>query len=168
MAYSLRIAGTVPESIVDGPGIRYTLFVQGCPHRCPGCHNPQTHDFFGGEVADIGQILAQIEENPLLSGVTFSGGEPFCQAEALSELGVRVKALGKHLIVYSGYTIEQLLEMEKSQPYVGKLLRIADILIDGPYIQQLRDLTLPFRGSSNQRIIDVKEYLKLCLEEAFG
>ncbi|NLK17033.1 MAG: anaerobic ribonucleoside-triphosphate reductase activating protein [Clostridiales bacterium] len=158
MAYSLRVSGIVPESIVDGPGIRYAVFVQGCPHRCPGCHNPQTHDFEGGQDMGIGEIAAQIEENPLLTGVTFSGGEPFCQAEALYWLGLKVKAMGKNLIIYTGYTIEQLLVMEKRRSYVGKLLRLADTLIDGPYVESLRDLDLPFRGSSNQRIIDVKEY----------
>ena len=79
----LRIAGTVNDSIVDGPGIRYTIFTQGCPHHCPGCHNPQTHDFAGGQDADVEKILEEIFNNPILSGVTFSGGEPFCQAEAL-------------------------------------------------------------------------------------
>lgn len=161
MAYSLRVSGIAPESIVDGPGIRYTVFVQGCPHRCPGCHNPQTHDFFGGRIIRLEEILEEVRENPLLYGVTFSGGEPFCQAEALFELALGIKGMGKNLIIYSGYTIERLLEMEKLQPYVGNLLRIADTLIDGPYIQQLRDLTLPFRGSSNQRIIDIKEYFKM-------
>lgn len=160
MAYSLRICGVVPESITDGPGIRYAVFAQGCPHRCPGCHNPQTHDFLGGWIVSLDQILADIAENPLLSGVTFTGGEPFCQAEGLYRLALEIKGMGKNLVVYTGYTIEKLLEMEKDQPYVGKLLRIADILIDGPYIERLRDLSLPFRGSSNQRIIDVKEYFK--------
>lgn len=165
MAYSLRVSGIVPESIVDGPGIRFVVFVQGCPHRCPGCHNPQTHDFEGGRDMDIGEIAAQIEENPLLFGVTFSGGEPFSQPEALYELGLMVKEMGKHLIIYTGYTIEQLLEMEKSRTYVGKLLRLADILIDGPYIESLRDLDLPFRGSSNQRIIDIRKYFSKQVRE---
>ena len=83
----LRLAGTVEDSIVDGPGIRYTIFVQGCPHHCPGCHNPQTHDFAGGYLADPKSLLEEIRKNPLLSGVTFSGGEPFCQPEALVDLG---------------------------------------------------------------------------------
>ena len=84
---TLRLAGTENDSIVDGPGIRFTIFVQGCPHHCPGCHNPQTHDFSGGTLTDTGELLKKIEENPLLDGVTFSGGEPFCQAPALAELG---------------------------------------------------------------------------------
>ena len=83
MSDEIRISGIVEESIVDGPGLRYVLFTQGCPHHCPGCHNPQTHDFSGGYDADLDEIVRQIAGDPLMSGVTFSGGEPFCQAEAL-------------------------------------------------------------------------------------
>lgn len=149
----LRIAGTVQDSIVDGPGLRYVVFTQGCPHHCPGCHNPQTHDFQGGKEADTGLILEQISQNPVLSGVTFSGGEPFAQAEALVPLAETVKDMGKHLMVYTGYLLEDLWSMEDS--HVKRLLELTDILVDGPYIQAERDLTLPYRGSSNQRVIDL-------------
>ena len=155
MASKLRISGVVPESIVDGPGIRFTVFTQGCPHHCPGCHNPQTHAFDGGQLVDVEELAAQMEENPLLTGVTFSGGEPFCQPEPLCELAALVKARGKHVMVYSGYTLEQLLEMGKTKPAVRRLLQLADTLVDGRYVEELRDLTLEFRGSSNQRIIDL-------------
>lgn len=158
MASRLRISGIVPESIVDGPGFRYVVFTQGCPHHCPGCHNPQTHSFDGGRWLEVGDIARQVGENPLLAGVTFSGGEPFCQAEALCELGRLVKGMGKHLMVYSGYTLEQLLELGKQQPAVDELLHLADVLVDGPYLEKERDLTLEFRGSRNQRIIDLAEY----------
>lgn len=157
MDFNLRISGTIQESIVDGPGIRYVIFTQGCPHRCPGCHNPQTHDFAGGKDADIEEILREIEANPLLSGVTFSGGEPFCQPEALSFLGREIKAMGKHLMVYTGYVYEELLELGKSRPAVSELLELADILVDGPYLENERDLTLSYRGSANQRVIDLKK-----------
>ena len=155
MASKLRISGIVPESIVDGPGIRFTVFTQGWPHHCPGCHNPQTHAFDGGRLVDVADLAAQVEENPLLTGVTFSGGEPFCQPEPLCELAQLVKVRGKHVMVYSGYTLEQLLEMGKTKPAVLRLLRLADTLVDGRYVEELRDLTLEFRGSSNQRIIDL-------------
>ena len=157
MDFNLRISGTIQESIVDGPGIRYVIFTQGCPHRCPGCHNPQTHDFAGGKDADIEEILREIEANPLLSGVTFSGGEPFCQPEALSFLGSEIKTMGKHLMVYTGYVYEELLELGKSRPAVSELLELADILVDGPYLENERDLTLSYRGSANQRVIDLKK-----------
>ena len=105
---TLRIAGIVKDSIVDGPGIRYVIFTQGCPHHCEGCHNPQTHDFSGGEDADVCKILDEMFQNPILSGVTFSGGEPFCQAEALVPIAEVIKEKGKHLMIYTGYLLEQL------------------------------------------------------------
>lgn len=157
MESELRISGVEPESIVDGPGLRYVIFVQGCPHHCKGCHNPQTHDFDGGYPADTNVILKEISENPLLSGVTFSGGEPFCQPEALCELGEKIRAMGKGIIVYSGYTYEQLLEMGKTNPAILRLFALCDWLVDGPYIEEQRDLTLPFRGSKNQRMIELRK-----------
>ena len=140
----LRIAGTIQDSIVDGPGIRYVIFTQGCPHHCPGCHNPQTHDFAGGHIADVEQILESIRQNLLLSGVTFSGGEPFCQAEALVPVAEAVKAMHKHLMIYTGYLYEQLLKME--EPGVQRLLELADVLVDGPFLMAERNLTLQYRG----------------------
>lgn len=154
----LRIAGVEPESIVDGPGFRYVIFVQGCPHHCNGCHNPQTHDFHGGQMENPERFLTEISENPLLKGITFSGGEPFCQTEALYYLGKRIKAMGKDLMLYSGFTLEQLLKRSETDSYTLKLLQIGDYLVDGPYVEAKRDLSLWFRGSSNQRIIDLKAF----------
>ena len=153
MVSDIRISGIVEESIVDGPGLRYTVFTQGCPHHCPGCHNPQTHDFNGGTMMDIETIFSQYSENPLLSGITFSGGEPFCQPEPLYALALKVKALGHNVMTYSGYTYEQLQDMAVTDEHVRHLLSVTDILVDGRYVQQLRDLELKYRGSSNQRII---------------
>lgn len=155
---NLRIAGVIDESIVDGPGIRFVIFTQGCPHHCPGCHNPQTHDFSGGELVPISQLLSDIQADPLISGVTLSGGEPFCQPEPLVELVRELKLEGKHIMAYSGYTWEQLLAME--DPAVSALLRQCDILVDGPFLQAERDLSLRFRGSRNQRLIDVQKSLR--------
>ena len=152
---NLRIAGVVNESIVDGKGIRYTIFVQGCPHHCEGCHNPQTHDFSGGNEITIQQLLKDIQKDPLLSGVTFSGGEPFCQPEALAALGKEIKTLGLDITIYSGYTFEELWLMSEKNKAIRELLEIADILIDGKFILEQKSLMLKFRGSKNQRIIDV-------------
>lgn len=160
----LMLSGIEPESIVDGAGIRYVIFVQGCPHHCPGCHNPKTHPFKGGAPADIPAILAEIKENPLLKGVTFSGGEPFCQAEELVELAKKIRSELPRLdiTVYSGYTLEQLQAMRESG--VQELLKQADWLIDGMFLQERRDLTLRFRGSQNQRIIDLRGLKPIIVE----
>lgn len=151
----LRIAGTIQDSIVDGPGIRYVIFTQGCPHHCPGCHNPQTHDFAGGRDADVEEILSQIFGNPLLAGVTFSGGEPFAQADALVPIAEAVKGRNKNLMIYTGYLFEEL--WKRQDAAVQRLLELADILVDGPFVLAERDLTLQYRGSSNQRVIDLKK-----------
>lgn len=152
----LRIAGITDDSIVDGPGIRLTVFVQGCPHNCEGCHNPQTHDFSAGVDMTVDEIMGRINANPLLDGVTFSGGEPFCQAAALSELGRMVHKKGLNVITYSGYTYEYLKKNSDSENNYGKLLDISDYLVDGPFIADQKDMLIKFRGSRNQRIIDVK------------
>lgn len=159
-ADSIRLAGIVRESIVDGPGIRFTVFCQGCPHACEGCHNPETHDFAGGKDISIERLLEEIDKDKLLAGVTFSGGEPFCQAEAFACLGREVKERGLNITVFSGYTLEELQDMAVQRADVRELLELTDILIDGPFINELRDLTLQFRGSSNQRVIDMNETRK--------
>ncbi|MCI1955843.1 MAG: anaerobic ribonucleoside-triphosphate reductase activating protein [Oscillospiraceae bacterium] len=155
MEYSLRISGVEPESIVDGKGFRYVVFTQGCPHNCPGCHNPQTHPFEGGRMADVRGLFAQLCGNPLLKGVTFSGGEPFCQPGPLAELGRMAHGRGLDVTTFTGYRYEDLLE--KHDPAVDALLAQTDILIDGPFILAQKDLSLRFRGSRNQRVIDMNE-----------
>ena len=159
MTSELNVCGVEPESIVDGKGIRFVVFVQGCPHRCPGCHNPQSHPFEGGTVMNTEELFRKICENPLLKGVTFSGGEPFCQPEPLAELGKMVHARGLDVTTYTGYLYEDLLAMEN--PGVRDLLRETDILVDGPFLQEQKDLTLRFRGSGNQRVIDLNATRKL-------
>ena len=159
-AETLNISGIVDDSIVDGPGLRYTIFVQGCPHGCPECHNPQTHSFEENKRVTLGQLMSEIKENPLLYGVTFSGGEPFCQPGPLAILGQQIKKAGMHLMCYSGYTYEQLLKRAETEPDVAALLDVVDVLVDGPYIEAQRDISLPWAGSNNQRVIDVKRSLK--------
>ncbi len=154
MEQTLRLFGIAEESVVDGPGFRYAVFVQGCPHKCPGCHNPDSHDFDGGTLRDIDSIFQEICQNPLLRGVTFSGGEPFCQPGPLAELAKMVHTRGLDVMVYSGWTLEQLQAMD--DPQVHALLEEADYLVDGPFILAQRDIDLNFRGSSNQRVLDMK------------
>lgn len=152
----LRIAGTVGESITDGPGFRFTIFTQGCPHHCEGCHNPQTHDFGGGEVVDTDTLWERISKDILLSGVTFSGGEPFEQAGALLDLAKKIKNAGLELAAYSGYTFEELVQAGGDKL---ELLKLCDVLVDGRFVLSQRSLMLRFRGSKNQRIVDVRASL---------
>ena len=149
----IRLAGIVPESIVDGPGYRLAVFVQGCPHACPGCHNPKTHDFAGGYLSDTDQIIAQMGKNPLVRGVTLTGGEPMMQAEALCEVASAAKAKGMNVWCYTGYTLETL--QRENNPARMRLLEHVDVLVDGPYIAHDRSLELNYCGSRNQRLIDM-------------
>lgn len=153
----MRIAGLVNDSIVDGPGFRYTVFAQGCPHGCPGCHNPQTHDFASGTEADTDAIIAEFKRNPLLDGVTLSGGEPFCQSEACLEIAMAAHAARMNVWCYSGYTYEEILQGKAEW---RALLQEIDILVDGRFELEQRTLEARFRGSRNQRLIDVAESLK--------
>ncbi len=150
----IRIAGTVNDSIVDGPGLRFTVFTQGCPHRCDGCHNPQTHDPAGGKDADTLDIIASFRGNPLLDGITLSGGEPLEQPEACRVLAQAAKESNLSVWVYTGYTWEQL--MDGNRQDIRELLDLVDVLVDGRFEKGLRSLELQFCGSRNQRLIDVQ------------
>lgn len=155
----LKLAGIIRESIVDGPGIRFVVFAQGCPHHCPGCHNPQTWAFEGGSETEPEKIIAEMAKNPLLAGVTLSGGEPFCQSEEFERLAALVHKAGKNVVTFTGYTFERLLEKADAEPGILALLRETDILIDGPFIAELKSYDLNFKGSANQRVIDVQRSL---------
>lgn len=148
---NIRIAGLVNDSIVDGPGFRFAVFTQGCPHGCPGCHNPQTHDFAGGRDEDTDKIIEKFCANPLLDGITLTGGEPFCQPAACAELARAAHAAGLNVWAYTGFLYEQLLEDADKRA----LLENVDVLIDGPFVLSQRTLSMRFRGSKNQRAIDV-------------
>lgn len=155
MEKKLNIAGLVDDSIVDGVGLRFVVFVQGCPRACPGCHNAETQPFVEKTLMSAEEIMERIAKNPLLDGVTFSGGEPMCQAEGLCELAKMIKEKKLHLAVYTGFQYEQL--MNSKVKGVKELLSFVDVLIDGEFKQELRDYRLKFRGSSNQRVIDVQK-----------
>ena len=153
----LKVYGIVEDSIVDGPGFRMAVFVQGCPHGCPGCHNPESHDFAGGIIMDTGEIVKRFEGNPLMDGITLSGGEPLCQPEACLELARAAHAKNLTVWCYTGYTWEAL--QQEADPARQALLKEVDVLVDGPYLQARRSLELGFRGSGNQRLIDVPRTL---------
>ena len=156
------MAGIEEESYVDGEGIRFALFVQGCPHHCAGCHNPQTFDFDGGRLIELDELIERIGSNPLLSGVTLTGGEPLCQLGSLTKLARAVKSMGLTVWCYTGFTFEELIggvEHFFSADEIKNFLRYVDVLVDGPFIEERRDLTLNFCGSSNQRLIDVPRTL---------
>lgn len=153
----IRVSGLVNDSIVDGPGIRYTIFTQGCKHNCQGCHNKHTHDLNGGYQIDVDEIIETIKKNPLLDGITISGGEPFLQAFACTELARKAKELNLDVIIYTGYVFEQIIQNEEKK----RLLAETDILIDGPFIEKEKSLSLLYKGSKNQRLIDVKRSLDL-------
>lgn len=154
----IRISGIVSESIVDGTGIRYVIFTQGCIHNCKGCHNPETHDPQGGKLKSSDEIFDEVSRNPLLKGITFSGGEPFLQAEKLANLAMKIKNIGKDIWCYTGFCYEELLGNTVDNSL--KLLSLVDVLVDGKFELEQRDLTLLFRGSKNQRVIDCKKSLR--------
>ena len=149
----MRIANTVSDSIVDGPGLRFTVFTQGCPHRCPGCHNPDTHDPKGGRETTVEELAEKLLSNPLTDGLTLSGGEPFCQAEDCARLAAMARERGLNVWVYTGYTYERLIAGEV--PGAKELLAQTDVLVDGPFVAAQKSYAALFRGSANQRLIDV-------------
>ena len=153
----ISLSGVTGDSIVDGPGLRLTIYTQGCLHHCPGCHNPQTHDPEGGSWADTEDILAAAAENPLLDGITLSGGDPFLQPVPCLALAEGAHKIGLNVWTYTGYTWEAL--WEENAPEKIALLKETDVLVDGPFLLAERSLELRFCGSRNQRLIDVKKSL---------
>ena len=155
----MRIAGIMDDSIVDGPGLRLTVFTQGCTHNCPGCHNPESHDRNGGKERSVAEIIEMIDDNPLLDGVTLSGGDPFCQPGDSALIAAAAKERGLNVWTYSGWTFEQLIKMAETDQAVLDLLKNTDVLVDGPFILAQRSLEVKWRGSRNQRLIDVARSL---------
>lgn len=158
------------DSIVDGPGLRTVIWTQGCPHLCPGCHNPQTHDMQAGFMMDSEEIIKQIKAAKLQKGITLSGGDPFLQSEALIDIAMEAKQFGMDVWAYTGFRYEYLIN-EKNPNYEHniRLLQYVDTLVDGRFIEQKKSVHLLFRGSSNQRIINVQQSLLqqevVCFEE---
>ncbi len=150
-ALTLRVAGIVDGTAVDGPGRGTSIYFAGCDHRCPGCHNPHTWPFDAGEDIASDELLRRIADNDF--DVTFSGGDPMYQAERLVPLARAIKAMGKNIWCYTGFVYDDIRDLA---PY-SQLLKYIDVLVDGPYIEALRDPSLRFRGSSNQRIIELHQ-----------
>lgn len=157
----IRLAAELqPDSIVDGPGIRTVLWTQGCPHHCKGCHNPSTHSFEDGYLKDVEEIKHEISLLEYQDGITFSGGDPLCQPEACLEIASYCKQLGMNVWCYTGYTFEQLLSLSKTKPAILEFLHYVDTLVDGKFVLAEKSLDIKFRGSRNQRILNVAESLK--------
>ncbi|MDD3335338.1 MAG: anaerobic ribonucleoside-triphosphate reductase activating protein [Eubacteriales bacterium] len=153
----IRLYGLVSDSIVDGPGFRLSVFTQGCPHHCEGCHNPESHDPEKGTMWKLEDIEAKLSGNPLLDGITISGGEPFAQPAACAELARYAHQKGLNVWTYSGYLYENLLALAQKDEAIAALLNETDVLVDGPFVLAQRSLDLLYKGSKNQRLIDVKQ-----------
>lgn len=156
----MKIAGLVQDSIVDGVGLRFSIFTQGCPHHCEGCHNPDSHDISGGSEKSADEVIAELLSNPLTDGITLTGGEPFMQAADCAVIARAAHENGMNVWAYSGWTFEELLEKSETDTGVSALLHETDVLVDGRFILAERTLSLPWRGSKNQRILDVQKSLE--------
>jgi len=157
----IRLAQPIQsDSIVDGEGLRTVIWTQGCVHNCLGCHNPFTHSFKSGFLVEIDEIKKQIDNLNIQDGITFSGGEPFCQVDACLEIAQYCREKGLNIWCYTGYTFDQLMSMAANNPNIVKFLKNIDVLVDGKFVLSERSLDLKFRGSRNQRILDVKKSLK--------
>lgn len=152
----IRIAGLTKESVVDGPGIRYVVFAQGCAHNCVDCHNKETHDFLGGVEIDIDELLIDIHKRKYIDGVTLSGGDPFYQPKEFAYLAEQLKKDSINVMAYTGFIYEEIIKDDKMKA----LLKNIDTLMDGPFIKEKKTYKMSFRGSSNQRMIDVKKSLE--------
>ncbi len=156
----VRLSGINAESVTDGEGIRAVVYLQGCVHACPGCHNPTSHPLDGGYLADTDAVLAELLANPLVGGLTISGGEPLLQPEATLALASGAKFRGKSVWVYTGFLLEELLQ----RPGARDILRVIDALVDGRFLIEQRDLAVPYRGSRNQRILRSADWAALIAE----
>ncbi|MBU5489017.1 anaerobic ribonucleoside-triphosphate reductase activating protein [Clostridium sp. MSJ-8] len=168
MGRKIRLAGIAYESLVNGPGMRRVFFSQGCKHDCKGCFNPETHDFYGGEEKDMDELIEDVLDNPMLRGVTFSGGDPFERAEDFAYMAQNFKKSNINIWCYTGYTFEYIIENKHKINGWSDLIENIDVLVDGRFDMSKQDEGLRFRGSSNQRIIDVQASLTegkvVCLE----
>ncbi|MBO1687315.1 MULTISPECIES: anaerobic ribonucleoside-triphosphate reductase activating protein [Clostridium] len=159
MDKDIRLSGIAYESLVNGPGIRRVFFSQGCKHNCKGCFNPDTHDFNGGENRNMDELIESVLDNPMIKGVTFSGGDPLEQAEKFAYMAKAFKNNNLNVWCYTGYTYEYIREHKDENNGWNELLNNIDVLVDGKFEEENMQEGLKFRGSTNQRIIDIKESL---------
>lgn len=163
----IRLASEITtDSIVDGEGIRSVVWCQGCIHNCPGCHNPETHSFDKGILREVSEVCEEIKNIEFQDGITLSGGDPLCQVDACLEIAKFCQSIGLNVWCYTGYTIEKLLERSLKEEKLRELLMNIDVLVDSPFVLELKSYDVPFRGSKNQRLIDSKKSIlenKVCL-----
>lgn len=160
MGKKIRLAGIAYESLVNGPGMRRVYFSQGCKHNCKGCFNPDTHDFNSGKEMDMDELIEDAVDNPFLKGITFSGGDPLERAEEFAYMAKAFKNAGLNIWCYTGYVFEEVLEMMEKDKNIRELINNIDVLVDGRFEIDKKDETLKFRGSSNQRLIDIKSSIR--------
>ncbi|WP_027632541.1 anaerobic ribonucleoside-triphosphate reductase activating protein [Clostridium hydrogeniformans] len=155
----IRLSGMIHESLVNGPGIRRVFFSQGCTHNCKGCFNKETHSFYGGEEFLMDKLIEDVRINPIISGITFSGGDPMEQADKFSYMAKKFRELNLSIWCYTGYTFEALMDKVEEDNNIKELLYNIDVLIDGRFCEENQVEGLKYRGSSNQRVIDIKKTL---------
>lgn len=155
----IRLAGIAENSLVNGKGLRKVFFSQGCSHHCEGCFNQHTWEFAGGRMFDMDELVQKVKDEPFLDGVTFSGGDPFQQADKFAYLAKKLHEANINIWAYTGYTFEELMKLAQTNPYIKQMINNVDVIVDGRFMKDKMSENLKYCGSSNQRVIDVKSSL---------
>ena len=155
----IRLAGIAENSLVNGKGLRKVFFSQGCSHHCEGCFNQHTWEFAGGRMFDMDELVQKVKDEPFLDGVTFSGGDPFQQADKFAYLAKKLHEANINIWAYTGYTFEELMKLAQTNPHIKQMINNVDVIVDGRFMKDKMTENLKYCGSSNQRVIDVKSSL---------
>lgn len=155
----IRLAGIAENSLVNGKGLRKVFFSQGCSHHCEGCFNQHTWEFVGGRMFDMDELVQKVKDEPFLDGVTFSGGDPFQQADKFAYLAKKLHEANINIWAYTGYTFEELMKLAQTNPHIKQMINNVDVVVDGRFMKDKMSENLKYCGSSNQRVIDVKSSL---------
>ena len=155
----IRLAGIAENSLVNGKGLRKVFFSQGCSHHCEGCFNQHTWEFAGGRMFDMDELVQKVKDEPFLDGVTFSGGDPFQQADKFAYLAKKLHEANINIWAYTGYTFEELMKLAQTNPHIKEMINDVDVIVDGRFMKDKMSENLKYCGSSNQRVIDVKSSL---------